>query len=229
MNWNIYSVTGVAIILWGTFYVFQKYRESRAPYFRVKKKIADDLLHAKVMGEWKNWQKINLLRLWIDNVREFNLKDVFGNKKEMSDSEILLKLTERELIYPSQWSLDDYRIVTFSQSIIQEYGLVISTNKYKGMYKPESILPYPKNVIFMAIQFTLDYAEYEKALRVPIDRKELTLNLSFTRVLLSKYFVDTGLEDLPIEVMENMERGKYFASRQQKTDEEVPRFQWATG
>jgi hypothetical protein len=214
----------IVLVLIG--FAIQKLNEFKSPYYKISKKLKEDLLQANFTSDWRNRQEINLRLLWLDTIKEMESKDFLGKKKEEDISSLTAKLSETDLTFPIKWKLSDDRIPKFAERIIQDFGRVIADSKYKGMYKPDNILPYPKTFIKKSIMYTLDYSEYDKAVYKAENKDSMTENLKALYSALNRFFVDTGNEDLPIETIDNMDKGKLFYERQEPTKDEDRLFDW---
>jgi hypothetical protein len=128
------------IIIGSAINVLNNAKQKRSPYFKMKKKLEEDLLQANFAGDWKKRQEINLHLLWLQTLSETKAKDIFGNKKEEDLKQQLSKLTFDDIKFPVPWKLNDLYCLPLAQKIIAGYGKLLEENDYKGMYKPDSIL-----------------------------------------------------------------------------------------
>ena len=204
----------------------QKLKEFKSPYYRIRKKLTEDLVQANFAGDWHSRQEINLKLLWLEIVKETEGRGFLGNRKDDLLLPMLSKLSEKDLAFPISWKLDDDRVKLFAEKIIREYGRVLAESKYKGMYKPDNILPLPKSFIKKSIFFILDYGSYNSAPTKFENKDQLFENLNTQSRILNSYFVDTGDEDLPMETLGNMEKGKQFYDKQPKMKDEEKSLEW---
>jgi len=215
-----YYIFGVIILFVLLGYFINKNKGRNSPYMKIRKRLDDELMQASFAGDWKRRQELNLKLIWLDTVRDLNMRDIFGRQKEKSsEAEVLAKLTMNDIKFPVKWNLDDEFSYPFSQEIIQAYGKVLAENKYKGMYKPDNILPVPKETIRKAIRFTLDYFNLKNPRYKVPDKDKRAENLNVLNLLLQTSFIDTGAEDLPKETAENCNVGDQFKRKQLKYDE----------
>ncbi len=198
---------------------FQTKKENNSPYLQIKKKLEDDLMQATLSSDWKKKQEVNLQLLWLKTIKEVESLDIFGKKKKTEENSLLSTLTENEIKFPPKWQLDDFYYYPFSQEIIAGYGKILVENDYK-VYKPESILPYPKDIIKKAILFTFDYLNYNKALYEVPDKKKVADNLNAVRFILLENFVDASKKPLPKDSIENYRIGKQLRDEQPFKEEE---------
>lgn len=214
----IYIIIGIYII--GLFFYFSQAKKRSSQYFKIKKKLEDDLLQTKDFGDWKKRQEINLQLLWLKTIKQVESMDIFGKKKEENEvSSLLTQLSEDEIKFTIKWKLDDLRHFPFSQQIIAGYRKCLAENDY-SVYKPESILPFPKHVIKKAIYFTFDYLNYDKPLYEIPDKQKRADNLNTLKFILTNNFVDTSQRDLPKEGLENFNVGQQLRKEQPYKEEE---------
>ncbi|WP_026764442.1 tetratricopeptide repeat protein [Sediminibacterium salmoneum] len=202
----LYIIGG--LIITGLLMNFMKTkRESNSPYLKIKKKLDEELLQANFSGDWKRRQEINLQLLWLKTINEVESRDMFGRKKDEIETSLLATLSLDDIKFPLRWKLDDLYCYPFSQEIISAYGKVLSENDYNGMFKPDSILPVPKNYIRKAILFTFDYFNLKEPMYSVPDKDKRADNLNGVSVFLDMSFIDTGNIDLPRSGTENYKVG----------------------
>ena len=214
----IYIVAGIILIVLFTNY-YQKRKESNSPYYMIRKKLKEDFELSSFSSDWKRKQELNLQLLWLDTVKEIETMDYFGNNKEVSENSILSKLNEEQLKFPTKWKLDDLYHFPFVQGIISGYGKTLAENDYKGIYKPNNILPYPKGIIKKAYYYIFDYLNYDKPFYKLEEKKKYAENLNGIKVILDFNFVDTGGDDLPKEPLENLTVGEKYYKKQPISNE----------
>ena len=199
-----------------------------SPYMTTKKKLDEELLHATLSGNWERRQEINLHFLWLETLKNVNNK--FGLEKDESETAILATLSFDEIKLPLKWKLNDYYCFPFSTEIISAYGIVLAENDYKGMYKPDSILPVPKNYIRKAFLFCFDYFKLENPIYDVSDKDKRIDLLSESSMFLHISFINTGNDDLPKSVHENLEVGKVLKEKWFKHDEleDIDLVDWRT-
>ena len=208
----VYILVGVILI--GLLFRFVQNKKNRnSPYHKIQRKLEDDLLQAKFSGDWRKTQAINLQLIWLKTIQEVESRDALGNKNDIDKTSLLAKLTEDEIKFPTKWKLDDFYHFPFSQEILAGYGKLLSENDYK-VYKPESILPFPKEVIKKAILYTFDYLNYDKPLYEIPDKQKVADNLNSVKYILLENFVDTDKKELPKDGIENFRVGKQLREEQ---------------
>lgn len=211
----IIGIFGLGIVL----QLYQKNKQNRTPYFNIKKRLDDDLSKATFSDDWQKRQKINLQILWLETIKEVDSRDFFLKKKEDDEVQsILARLSEDKIKFPNKWKLNDLYHAPFAQGIISDYGKVLVENG-DDLYKPESILPYPKRIIKKAIYFTLDYLNYDKPLYEIPDKKKLADNLNGVKAFLT-FFVDTTNAYLPKDGFENAMVGQKLREQQPDKQED---------
>jgi tetratricopeptide (TPR) repeat protein len=209
----LYILTG--LILAGLLINFLKQKkEDASPYLKIKKKLDKDLLQANFSGEWKRRQEINLQLLWLKTINEVESRDIFSGKKSESETKILSMLSFDDIKFPLKWKLQDFYCYPFSQEIISAYGKVLAENEYKGIFKPDSILPVPKSYIKKAILFTFDYFNLKEPMHEVSDKDKYVDNLNSVNVFLDLYFINTGDDDLPKSGIENSKAGHLIKKKQ---------------
>jgi tetratricopeptide (TPR) repeat protein len=215
---SLYIIAGIITLIFILNY-FRIKKENNSPYFKIKKKLEDDLKVSNFSGNWKNRQVINLQLLWLDTIKGIETRDFLGNQKEQSENSILSKLDEDSLKYPIKWKLDNVYHLPLVQGIISGYGKTLAENDYRGIYKPNNILPYPKDIIKKAHYYMFDYLNYDKPLYKIEEKKKYADSLNVTKLLLDLNFIDTGNDDLPKEILDNMEVGKDYNDKQPSVNE----------
>ena len=210
-----YYILGAIIIVVLIGYFFNQNKRRNSLYVKIRKRLNEEFTQASFTSDWKKRQELNLKLIWLDTIRDINMRDIFGRQKDKStETEVLAKLSMNEIKFPVKWHLEDDVSYPFSQEIIQAYGKVLSENKYRGMYKPDNILPVPKDTIRKAIHFTFDYFNLKNPRYIVPDKDERIDNLNVLKLLLQTTFIDTGAEDLPKETAENCLAGDQFKKRQ---------------
>ncbi len=205
---TILYIIGGLIVARLLFNSIKRKKESNTPYLKIKKKLDEDLLQANFSGDWKRKQEINLHLLWLKTLDEVESRDMlFGRQKNENKATLLAKLTFDDIKFPLKWKLDDLYCFPFSQEIISAYGKVLAENNYKGMFKPDSILPVSKNYIRKAILFNFDYFNLKESIYEVPDKEKRIENLSSINIYLDMSFIDTDNDDLPQSGHENYKVG----------------------
>ena len=202
------------------FYGYRKDKKSNdSLYRRIREKLESDLSQAKFSNNWKEKQKISLQIHWLDTIKEIESRDMLGQKKEESESEVLSDLTEEELRFPSKWELDNIYHFPFITGIVGKFGQTLANNKFKGVFKPNSILPFPKESIKKAIHYLFDYLNYDKPLYEIKDKAGYADNLNNLKISLYMYFVEGDESQLPSEGVNNVLIGKKLLANQTEPSE----------
>lgn len=188
-------------------------------FSKLSRKLGLQLSDAIAKGDWENRQRINLKIIWLKTIRDVERvhKNNLTNKNE--GKHLIPVFTEDEIDLPTKWNLDDYYCFPFSQEIIASYRKVLVENSYKGMYKPNNILPVSKKVIRKAIYFTFDYLNKKDPIYQIEDKDKLVENLDGINSLLNISFIETGNDDLPKSNRENYKIGKLYDDKQDKYNE----------
>lgn len=123
-------------------------------------------------------------------------------------------------IIPSTFDLDDVLHVTMIDVIREKYSAVLAGEEHpyaQCIYRPASLLPYPKEAIRSALEALLDFIEgrrnsafLETGMRTP--RAAETVR---TTLLVLDDFLDVPAAELPSEPYENMRVGLQFQKRTQ--------------
>lgn len=207
-------------------------RKSRSDstYMKIKKKLDEDLLQANFSGDWKRRQEITLQLLWLKTIKEVETSAIFGRSKSQSERSILSKLTLDDIKFPVKWKLDDFYCYPLSQKITSVYGKVLADNDYKGLFKPDSILPVPKKYIRKAILFTLDYIDLEDPIYKVPNKDKLVHSLNNCNAALYMFFIDTGNTELPKSGIENSQIGNLVKEKLPDYDqlEDLSLIDWRT-
>ncbi len=194
-------------------------KENNSPYLKVKKKLEEDLLQTDFAGDWKRRQEINLQLLWLKTIKTVESSTIFDHKMDKSEASLMSKLSLSDIRFPLQWKLEDHYCLPFSQEILSAYGKVLEENEYNGMFKPESILPVPKNWIRKSIYFTFDYFNLEKPIYQITDKDKRAANLNLVNSFLDLSFIDTGSIPLPKSGIENGNVGFSIKKSQKEHNE----------
>jgi hypothetical protein len=118
----------------------------------------------------------------------------------------------RTAAIPSRFDLDDVLHVTIIDEIRDKYSALLADESHpysQCMYRPASLLPYPKEVIRRALEALLDFVEGRRDSRfldVSIRTPEVADTVRTTLHLLDD-FVDVPAEKLPTEPHENTRVG----------------------
>lgn len=180
--------------------------ENNSPYLKIMKKLNEDLLQANFSNDWKRTQEINLQLLWLESLVQVERLNNVGRAVEFNEKLYINNLTIHEIQLPQKWTLNDLSCFPFSQQIINSYRKVLATNEYKGVFKPESILPVPKKYIKKAILFSFDYFNLKDPLYEIPNKDEQADNLNTINFWLGN-FIDNGDIDLPKSGIENYHVG----------------------
>lgn len=220
--YNVGFIGAVLLAKWAigqTIDFFNERKRNKSPYFKIKRKLEDDLRQANFSGDWKMRQEINLKLLWLNTYYKVESKVLSNPNQDNDETSLIAKFSEDDIKFPIKWKLDDYYCYPFSHEIVETYRKVFSENAYKGMFKPNNILPVPKEYITKAFHFIFDYLNQKDSIYPVPDKDKLAQNLSFIKYFLYVSFIDTGDDDLPTEIHENHKVGKVYEDRQKKHNE----------
>ncbi|GEM_PF-5597136 len=197
---------------------FDERKRNKSPFLIIKRKLEDDLRQANFSGDWRKRQDINLKLLWLKTYYDIKSEMLSNSNQDYDETALIAKFRENDFKFPIKWELDDFYCFPFSQEIVGAYGKVLAENAYKGAFKPNNILPVPKEFIIKAIHYTFDYIGQKESMYHVSDKDKLAENLSSIHIFLLKSFIDTGDDDLPTESLENYKAGKEYRDGQIKYD-----------
>ncbi len=198
---------------------FDERKRNKSPFLKIKQKLEDDLRQANFSGDWRKRQDINLKLLWLKTYYDVESKVLSNSNQDNDETALIAKFRENDFKFPTKWKLDDFYCYPFSQEIVAAYRKVFSEKVYKGIYKPNNILPVPKEYIIKAIHYIIDYLNQKESIYPVPDKNKLAENLDFIKALLVDSFIDTGDDDLPTESRKNHEVGEFYMDKQMKYDE----------
>lgn len=195
---------------------FIKKKKSRVQI--IIEKLNSDLVEADFSSDWKLRQIINLKLLWINLIRNQdnliaeslppNFPNIFSGSKES-------ELSVSDIKFPKTLDVNELIHWKFAEQIINKSNsIILSPNNFKGcLWKPESILPYPKDFIIDAINFTQNCLMMEKPLfEIPQNRKEILINFQNLRIFL-RHFLDCDESELSASPERNIEDAKKIRQR----------------
>lgn len=178
----------------------------KAPYNKLKKKLEDELLQASFAGNWKKKQEANLQLLWLKTILETEKKKLLNRPGTYHEDNLINSLTFEIIKFPKTWQINDITSYPFAHHILAEYRKILLNKEYKGIFKPESLLPLPKIYIKKAILFTFDYINLKDPVYSIPDKENLADNLNTISVLLDN-FIDTNGMALPNSGINNYKIG----------------------
>jgi tetratricopeptide (TPR) repeat protein len=197
----------------------KKLKENNSPYFKLKNKLEEELLQATFLGDWKRRQEITLYLIWLDTIKKVESNNASNRISNKNKESIFTQLSPDNIKLPNKWDLYDFYCYPFSQEIISAYGKVLAENDYKGIYKPDSILPVPKHYIKKAILFTFDYLNLKESIYEVTEKNKRADNLNTVNTFLEVSFIDTGNCDLPKSSIENFNVGDVIKEKLPKRNE----------
>lgn len=165
---------------------------------------------------WRDRQEYNLQNLWrnLKNNEETILREFDPLNKIRKKQNRLSDLENVGYEYPSE--LDEKNLIhmKFCEEIVHDYGKIIEKPKGydKCLYKPESILPYPKEYIRKALKYTCNILNEDR--NNPSVEMMIT-NIEITEMQLMN-FVDIDEKDLPKNAKENLEAVKEYNNKLDK-------------
>jgi tetratricopeptide (TPR) repeat protein len=198
---------------------FDERKRNKSPYFKIKRKLEDDLRQANFSGDWKKRQEINLKLLWLTTYLRVQSNVLSRLNQDNDETSLIANFSEENIKFPIKWKLNDFYCYPFSQEIVSSYRKILSENAYEGMFKPNNILPVPKEYIIKAIHFIFDYLNQKESIYPVPDKDNLVENLNSIYAFLDISFIDTGDDDLPTENLENYKVGKVYEDKQEKHNE----------
>ena len=191
-------------------------KKEKSPFEIIKEKLHSEFYEAKFSGNWKLRQEIQLKLKWLETVKNQNkvwdemLKEIFPKDLlNISDSMDVSKMDTDEFIFPQELNDQEMLHYKFSETIYKDYAKVIAdSGKYHDcLYKPASMLPYPKEYIAKTIQFTINCLHIENPFFVtPTNKDEIISRLKVILVNLPM-FINANEKELPSERMENLMKG----------------------
>ena len=217
----IYIIIGI-VIFGIIFSQYQKSKRSQSPYFKTKKRLEEELNIAVKTDDWQKRQEVNLELIWLKTIKDIESRDMFSNKLDDSKVQLTLsQLSENEIKFPDKWKLDDLYHFPFVGNIIAGMGNLMQNSEYE-LYKPISVLPFPKNIIKKAIYFTFDYFNYDKPLyEIPEEeKKKKAESLNDVKYFLIEFIVNTHETNLPKKGLENFSAGSKISETQKYKEED---------
>ncbi|GET28187.1 hypothetical protein [Prolixibacter sp. SD074] len=224
----IYIIIGI-VIFGIIFSQYQKNKRSQSPYFKTKKRLETEFDNAVKTDDWQERQKVNLELIWLKTIKDIESRDMFSNN--LDDSKIRLKLSqlsENEIKLPEKWKLDDLYHFPFVGNILAGMGDLLVNSEYQ-LYKPNSVLPFPKDIITKAIYYMFDYFNYDKPLyEIPEEqKKKQSESLNTIKFILIENIVDTNNTELPKQGIENFRVGnKLSKGHEYKEENELQLIDW---
>jgi hypothetical protein len=201
-----------SILLFITYTILLSYLSH---YISAERELNKILITAKKEQDWQKIQEINLQILWLNIIRDLVIRGL-TNFKKPEDQEIntaLGKLSKDEITFPSELNLTDEKHHLFALRVSSDFGKLLAENDYKGAYKPESILPYPKTAIMEIMQLLVKSIK-NKHFDLNINNKpdnvsdgEYLKRLEGCMAYLEFFFIDINENELPKTVLENVNIG----------------------
>jgi hypothetical protein len=195
---SLFSWYSLILLFFVIIFLIIRFKQKKpSPHDKQINQLIDELKLADSKADWKKRQEIYLLMLWA-NIN--------------SNSEKL----------PNKWSLGSYECKRFAEQIVNSYSDVLTNNDYRTPFKPDAILPVPKNYIRKAILFTIDLLHLENPdYAIEKDKENLKKNLLDIYLFLETSFIDTGSDDLPKNVdIESFKVAKRFKEIQKEFTED---------
>jgi len=192
--------------------IFDFLKKKKSVFELISEKLNSDLIEAKFSSNWKLKQEIQLKLKWLEIAKSQNelWKELLPEYyRDATTSDDVSALTIDEIIFPKELNDQEILHYKFSEVIFKDYGKVLAdAGKYqKCFYKPTSILPYPKDYIRKAIQFSVHCLQMEKPLFTsPPNKDEILDNLGGIEAFLDN-FVEASENELPTDMRENMMKG----------------------
>ena len=190
--------------------LFDFFRPKKSVFDLIFEKLNQDSLEAEFSGNWKLRQAIQVKILWLTFIKNQNaVLGVYLPFIDKNNQIDVSSLSMDQIKFPEV--LDDKEIldIKFAQKIYEEYGKILAdSGEYQEcLFKPASILPYPKHVIKEAIDFYIHCLVMDSPLfTLPSNKDELIENLEVINSAL-EYFLEVNKNELPTDKKENMIRG----------------------
>lgn len=185
--------------------LFSFLKKEKTPVQQLTDLLKLQLKEAIFNNDWKRRQEIALKLLWLDCIKneENILKEVFGRFYFEGLSKKLSNADVEVIAFPENLDSKNLIHLKFSGIIIHDLGVVIEEGgKWKNcVYKPDAILPYPKEYLNYVLEFALLKAEQDNA------SKEKIKLLKGGKFLLNENFLSIPPEEVPTDLMGNMTFG----------------------
>ena len=181
---------------------------------KISRRLKVDLQEAEFSKNWEEKQKINLKLLWIDFLKRENeiMTQDFGfPNNSQFDREIR---NGEDAYFPDSFDPQDPLHDKFAEKIVQDFGGVMANpGKYaECIYRPASLLPYPKQYIKKACQFICkqlrsEHPNWER----PANADEMLNNIGAIEAFLPN-FIEIPESELPTDTRENLKVGSSYNS-----------------
>lgn len=199
--------------------IFSFLKKQKSPYVVLKEKIESELIFSQFSNDWRRTQELNLKLLWLSIIKDSSaiMKQSLPEQLKflVADEDINDKTIEM-LNFPVELNHDDITHINFAERIFKEYAKSIGfpSKKFKlyenCMYKPASLLPYPKKYIGKVLGFSIGVFKGEsKILGIPSNADEVVANIQILGVMLPN-FLETEDELIPLVLYENIIFGQEF-------------------
>ena len=194
------------------------FKKKKSSFDIIRERLLEDSKLAEFSGDWEKRQEISTQLLWMEFIKNKDSiihRELKVPKIYPESSESYLNQTASEIKFPSKFDLEEILHYKFTERIIQEYGSVLANSgEYqKCAFKPESILPFPKEYITLAFQFNYLILKTEKPLFVISEnREEIVKKLRAAEVYLGT-FLKASKDELPSVIGENVRVGFELSKR----------------
>lgn len=203
----------IAGLGYGISYFENNFRFKKTAFYKLRQKVQDDLDYAKFNNDWRKEQDARLKLLWLEtklkDERSDALNAFLGKKEDKSEYEVMKGITGDELTFPKVYDSEDFLHKKFAEEVTQAYAKLWANDfDYKNLiYKPESVLPLPKEEIKKAALFFVEHGHY------PEKMKE---NIQALLVYLDD-FIPIESDQLPLDLSENLRIGGEWERRMEET------------
>lgn len=223
------------VILFGIFTVFLirliwlRKKKNSSKFYILIKDLKKDLLRANFEGDWKERQKIYLQIHWLNSVIGSNSVNQLGRRIKPLSVARIIKLSEDQLKFPLKWSLESMIHFNYFYGIMLSYGRILTENEYQNLvYKPDSVLPFPKSEIRKAYHFLIDFLNFKNPINLIPDMPGYAKNLNMCKLILELNFVNLSEKDLPKSPNENALNGNQTEKSSPSDADELDFIDWRT-
>lgn len=185
--------------------LFSFFKKEKTPLQQLIDFLNLRLKEAAFNNDWEKRQEIALNLLWLDCIKneEAILKEIFGQFYLKGLANNISNLNVEDFTFPEELDPNNLIHLKFSEKVIQNFGAVLeNAGKWKNcLYKPDSILPYPKYYIIFNIEFILSEGKISEKMK-----QHLKASLTF----LDSYFIEINPRELPTNQTDNIKVGTSY-------------------
>lgn len=198
--------------------IFKFFKKKKSAFQLIQDKLRLDYLSAQFESDWRLKQEINIRISWL----EFSKYDSDIYKelipihlRNAIKKEDVQSLKIEQILFPIKFDINDIRHYKFAEKIVYEYGVVLGNpgNYTQCIYRPSSLLPYPKKFITRSLEFNIDYLNNENKIFSTPENKENMLGTLRGGLAYLDNFLDVNEDELPIETVPNLHKGRELMSK----------------